>query len=50
MTQLVYMSEVGVLILRSNLPLNLLDLVLVFIIRTLITLPIIAFMAHFLFF
>ncbi|EZH65870.1 membrane protein [Bacillaceae bacterium JMAK1] len=50
MTQLVYMSEVGVLILRSKIPLNLLDLVLVFIIRTLITLPIIAFMAHFLFF
>ncbi|AXF54582.1 YjiH family protein [Salicibibacter kimchii] len=50
MTQLVYMSEVGVLLLRSSLPLNLLDLLIIFLQRTLISLPIIAVMAHVLFF
>ncbi len=46
LTQLIYMSEVGVLILKAKLPLNLLELFVIFIIRTLITLPIIALMAH----
>ena len=46
LTQLIYMSEVGVLILKARLPLNLLELFAIFIIRTLITLPIIALMAH----
>jgi nucleoside recognition membrane protein YjiH len=46
LTQLIYMSEVGVLILKAKLPLNLLELFAIFIIRTLITLPIIALMAH----
>lgn len=50
MTQLIYMSEVGVLLLKSKIPLNLLELFVIFIIRTLITLPIIALMAHTLFF
>jgi nucleoside recognition membrane protein YjiH len=50
LTQLIYMSEVGILLLRSKIPLNLLDLVVIFIQRTLITLPIITLMAHFLFF
>ncbi len=45
-TQLIYMSEVGALLLGSKLPLNIKDLIVIFIVRTLITLPIIALMAH----
>lgn len=48
-TQLIYMSEVGVLLLRSRLGLNLLDLIIIFLLRTLVTLPFIALVAHFLF-
>ncbi len=39
-TQLIYMSEVGALLLRSSLPLNLVDLFAIFVIRTIITLPV----------
>lgn len=46
LTQLIYMSEVGVLILKAKLPLSLLELFVIFVLRTLITLPIIALMAH----
>lgn len=45
-TQLIYMSEVGALLLGSKLPLKILDLIVIFILRTLITLPIIALIAH----
>ena len=45
-TQLIYMSEVGALLLGSKLPLNMKDLIIIFILRTLITLPIIALIAH----
>jgi len=38
--QLIFMAEVGVLILKSALPLNLFDLVAIFVLRTLIILPI----------
>lgn len=38
--QLIFMSEVGVLLLKSDLPLNIIDLVMIFILRTLIILPI----------
>ncbi|MEI3611171.1 YjiH family protein [Pseudogracilibacillus sp. SO30301A] len=48
-TQLIYMSEVGALLLGSKLPLNMKDLIIIFILRTLITLPIIALMAHIIF-
>lgn len=48
-TQLIYMSEVGALLLGSKIPVTLLDLFLLFIMRTLITLPVIALMAHWLF-
>ncbi|WP_088102748.1 YjiH family protein [Alkalihalobacillus urbisdiaboli] len=48
-TQLIYMSEVGGLLLASKLPVKFLDLVLIFIIRTLITLPIIVAVAHIIF-
>jgi nucleoside recognition membrane protein YjiH len=37
--QLIFMSEVGVLMLKSELPLNIADLVMIFILRTLIILP-----------
>lgn len=48
-TQLIYMSEVGGVLLASKLPVKFLDLVLIFILRTLVTLPIIVGIAHFLF-
>ena len=48
--QLIYMSEIGVLILKSKISLTLLDLFTIFILRTLICLPIVALMAHLLFF
>ncbi len=48
-TQLIYMSEVGALLLGSKLPLNMKDLIIIFILRTLITLPIIALIAHIIF-
>lgn len=48
-TQLIYMSELGGLLLGSNLPLKMKDLVLIFLLRTLITLPIFVTVAHLLF-
>ncbi|WP_134703443.1 YjiH family protein [Ammoniphilus sp. YIM 78166] len=45
-TQLIYMSEVGGLLLGSKLPISFKDLVLIFLLRTFISLPIIVFMAH----
>jgi nucleoside recognition membrane protein YjiH len=48
-TQLVYMSEIGVLIMRSKIPLSFWELAVIFIQRTLITLPIIAGVAHLIF-
>lgn len=48
MTQLIYMSEVGLLLVKSKIPLNFIELVVIFIIRTLITLPIIALLGHWL--
>lgn len=48
-TQLIYMSEVGGLLLGSKIPVNILDLVLIFLLRTVIALPIIAGVAHLLF-
>ncbi|AWE06240.1 hypothetical protein DCE79_02050 [Lysinibacillus sp. 2017] len=48
-TQLIYMSEVGGLILGTKLPIKLWDLFAIFLIRTLISIPIIAVIAHILF-
>lgn len=45
-TQLVYMSEVGVFLLKSKLPLGIGDLMAVFLLRTLITVPICALIGH----
>lgn len=47
--QLIYMSEVGGLILGTKIPLNILDLIIIFLLRTLIALPIVAGVAHLLF-
>jgi nucleoside recognition membrane protein YjiH len=44
------MSEMGVFVLKSNIPLNLWQLVLIFIVRTLVTLPVVAAIAHFMVF
>lgn len=48
-TQLIYLSEVGALLLGSKIPVKLKDLFIIFIERTLITLPIITVIAHLLF-
>ncbi|MDE1312290.1 YjiH family protein [Vibrio aestuarianus] len=48
-TQLIYMSEVGALMLGSRIPVNVLELFIIFILRTLITLPVIAGVAHLIF-
>ena len=44
--QLIYMSEAGVIILRSSLPLTLIELVVVFLLRTILVLPILVIGAH----
>ncbi|WP_425288576.1 YjiH family protein [Salibacterium halotolerans] len=48
-TQLIYMSEVGGLLLASKLPISFIDLVLIFLERTIITLPVIIGCAHLIF-
>ncbi|RJX69759.1 YjiH family protein [Vibrio sinensis] len=48
-TQLIYMSEVGALLLGSRIPVNIFELFTIFILRTLITLPVIAGVAHLIF-
>ncbi|MGB0892762.1 MAG: YjiH family protein [Parashewanella sp.] len=45
-SQLIYMSEVGALLLGSKIPLNIFELLMIFVLRTLVTLPIIAGVAH----
>lgn len=48
-TQLIYLSEVGGVLLASKLPVRFLDLVIIFLERTLITLPVIVIIAHIIF-
>lgn len=45
-TQLIYMSEVGALLLGSKIPVNIVELFIIFILRTLITVPVITFCAY----
>ena len=45
-SQLLFMSEVGVIILRSSLPLSIIDLVMIFLLRTAIALPVLVLGAH----
>lgn len=47
--QLVYMSETGAVILGSNLPVNFIELLLIFLERTIVALPVIVLIAHLLF-
>ena len=49
LTQLIYLSEVGALLLGSKIPIAFMDLFFIFILRTLITLPVIAGIAHIIF-
>ncbi|PAV31424.1 hypothetical protein CIL05_01860 [Virgibacillus profundi] len=48
-TQLIYMSEVGGLLLGSKVPVSFIDLFIIFLLRTLITLPVITLIAHMIF-
>ncbi len=48
-TQIIYMSEVGALILKSNIKLNVLELFIIFLLRTVISLVIITSVAHLLY-
>lgn len=49
-TQLIYMSEVGGLLLSSKIPIKFKDLIIIFLQRTLITLPIVTLIARFIIF
>lgn len=46
LTQLIYMSEIGILILKSNIPVKFWELFVIFLLRTAITLPVIVLFAH----
>lgn len=48
-TQLIYLSEVGGVLLGSKVPVGIKDLLIIFLLRTLITLPIITLFAHIIF-
>ncbi|MEE4381806.1 MAG: YjiH family protein [Pseudomonadales bacterium] len=48
-TQLIFIAENGVLILRSSIPLNFLQLATIFLLRTVISLPVLALVAHLLY-
>jgi nucleoside recognition membrane protein YjiH len=48
-TQLIYMSEIGALLIGSKVPVKAWELFVIFILRTLVTLPVIALMAHLIF-
>lgn len=47
LTQIIYMSEVGIIILRSPIPLSFVNLLQIYLMRTLLALPIVTFVAHF---
>ena len=46
LTQIIYMSEIGILILRSNIPVKFWELAVIFVLRTIITLPILVLFGH----
>ena len=48
-TQLIYMSEVGGVLLGSKVPVNLKEMLIIFLERTLITLPVIVLIANILY-
>lgn len=47
--QVIYMTEVGALILKSNIRVNFAELLLIFVMRTVLALPIVVVIAHMLF-
>ncbi len=49
LTQLIFMAEVGALLLGSRIPVTIWELFIVFLLRTVVTLPVIAGVAHFIF-
>ena len=46
LVQLIYLSEVGAIILRSPIPLNLWELAVIFVLRTGVALPVVAGLGH----
>ncbi len=48
-TQLIFMSEIGALLLGSKIPVNAFELFVIFLLRTLVSLPVIAGVAHLIF-
>ena len=48
-TQLIYMSEIGSIIMGSKIPVSLPKLFLIFLERTIVTLPVITLLAHLIF-
>jgi len=48
-TQLIYMSEIGSIIMGSKIPVTLKDLFIIYLERTVVTLPVIAILAHVIF-
>ena len=46
-TQLIYMSEIGILMIKCEIPLRFFHLLTVFLLRTLIGLPIVMLFANF---
>ncbi|ENH98142.1 nucleoside recognition domain-containing protein [Gracilibacillus halophilus YIM-C55.5] len=50
LAQLIYMSEIGILLIKSKIPLSIFELFIIFLQRTIITLPVVALMAHLFFF
>ena len=48
-TQLIYMSEIGSIIMGSKIPVSLKSLFIIYIERTIVTLPVVALLAHLIF-
>lgn len=48
-TQLIYMSEIGSIIMGSKIPISLMNLFIIFLERTIVTLPVVALLAHLIF-
>ena len=48
-TQLIYMSEIGSIIMGSKIPVSLPNLFIIFLERTIVTLPVVAILAHLIF-
>ncbi|WP_163536184.1 YjiH family protein [Gracilibacillus sp. YIM 98692] len=50
LSQLIYMSEIGILLIKSKIPISFLELFIIFLQRTIVTLPVAALIAHLFFF